>query len=153
MLTLTNQETHLCSNNFLKMIAKHALVLLLFFQTSLHGLAQTADTSGRPNKVFTKVDKPAEFPGGQEGWRAHLEKNLRYPKKAVRRQTQGVVRVQFVVDTTGLVKDVVAMNDPGDGLAEEAVRVIETGGRWVPAEQKGKKVIYRHIQAITFLLQ
>jgi periplasmic protein TonB len=105
------------------------------------------------NKVFTKVENPAEFPGGQSEWTRYLQKNLRYPDNAIDNGTQGVVRVQFVVDREGNISEVQALNDPGDGLSDEAVRIIKKGPKWKPAEQNGRKVIYRHIQAITFRLE
>ena len=105
------------------------------------------------DKVFTKVENPAEFPGGQSEWTRYLQKNLRYPDMAIDNGTQGVVRVQFIVDREGNISEVQALNDPGDGLAEEAVRIIKRGPKWKPAEQNGRKVIYRHIQAITFRLE
>lgn len=105
------------------------------------------------DKVFTKVENPAEFPGGASEWTRYLQKNLRYPDDAIENGTQGVVRVQFIVDKEGNISEVQALNDPGDGLAEEAVRIIKKGPKWKPAEQNGRKVIYRHIQAITFRLE
>lgn len=105
------------------------------------------------DKVFTKVENPAEFPGGPDAWRRYLERNLQYPEAAQESGTQGVVRVQFIVDKEGNISEVQALNDPGDGLAEEAVRIIKRGPKWTPAEQNGRKVIYRHIQAITFRLE
>jgi protein TonB len=105
------------------------------------------------DKVFTKVENPAEFPGGQGEWTRYLQKNLRYPDDAIDNGTQGVVRVQFIVDREGNISEVQALNDPGDGLAEEAVRIIKKGPKWKPAEQNGRKVICRHIQAITFRLE
>ncbi|HSK13140.1 MAG TPA: TonB family protein, partial [Phnomibacter sp.] len=92
------------------------------------------------NKVFTKVENPAEFPGGQSEWTRYLQKNLRYPDNAIDNGTQGVVRVQFIVDREGNISEVQALNDPGDGLAEEAVRIIKKGPKWKPAEQNGRKV-------------
>lgn len=105
------------------------------------------------DKVFTKVENPAEFPGGQSEWTRYLQKNLRYPDEAIDNGTQGVVRVQFIVDKEGNISEVTALNNPGDGLAEEAVRIIKRGPKWKPAEQNGRKVVYRHIQAITFRLE
>ncbi len=115
---------------------------------------KTADsTDVLSDKIFTKVDKPASFKGDIEGWTQYLMKNLKYPKKAIKNDIQGMVRVQFIVDREGNVSEVMALNDPGGGLAEEAVRVIAKGPKWKPAEQNGRKVIYRHIQAITFALE
>ncbi len=110
---------------------------------------------GDPNyddRTFTKVEQPAEFPGELDGWRRYLERNLKYPKKAVKKNTQGTVKVQVVVESDGTVSEVAALNNPGDGLAEEAVRVIKKGPKWKPAEQNGRKVRHRFVQSITFLL-
>ncbi len=103
-------------------------------------------------KIFIKVENPARFPNGMEGWRRHLERNLNYPDAAQDNGTTGVVRVQLVVDKNGKISEVVALNDPGDGLAEEAIRVIKTGPDWIPAEQNGKPVAYRFVQTITFVM-
>ena len=104
-------------------------------------------------RVFTKVENPAEFPGGPDGWKRYLERTLAYPEIAQENGTQGVVRVQFIVDREGNISEVKALNDPGDGLADEAVRIIKRGPKWKPAEQNGRKVIYRHVQQITFRLE
>lgn len=105
------------------------------------------------DKVFTKVESPASFPGGPAAWRTYLEQNLKYPKKAQRKKIQGMVSVQFIVDKQGNISEVVALNDPGGGLAEEAVRIIKISPPWIPAEQGNRKVIFRHIQNLTFQLQ
>lgn len=102
--------------------------------------------------IFTSVQIMAEFPGGPDAWRRYLEKSLVYPDAAVETGKQGKVRVQFVVDREGNISEIKALDDLGDGLAEEAVRVIRRGPKWKPAEQNGRKVIYRHIQSITFQL-
>lgn len=109
--------------------------------------------SGKDSTVKLKADeKPATFPGGMNGWKSYLEANLHYPKKAQRKKTEGVVRVQLVVEKDGTVTNVKALNDPGDGLAEEAERVIKEGPNWKPAWQNGKHVTYRFVQTITFQL-
>ena len=104
-------------------------------------------------KVFTKVDNPASFPGGLDGWRRYLERNLKYPVAAQEKGTQGTVKVQMVVAEDGNVTDLKALNDPGNGLAEEAVRVIAKGPKWIPATQNGHPVTYRFVQTLTFQLQ
>ena len=104
--------------------------------------------------VFTHVEIPARFPGGPDAWRRHLERAMQnYPEQAVDNGTQGLVRIQFVIDREGNISEVKALNDPGDGIAAYAVSIIQKGPKWIPAEQNGQKVSYRHIQAITFQLQ
>ena len=102
---------------------------------------------------FVAIELAAEFPGGPGAWKRYLERNLQYPGQATDNNTEGVVRVQFVVDADGNISEVKALNDPGDGLAEEAERIIKKGPKWKPAEQNGRKVKCRQIQAITFRLE
>lgn len=103
--------------------------------------------------VFSETETPPSFPGNYDAWRKHLERNLQYPNEAQEKGIQGKVVVQFVVDTEGNLSDIYAMNDPGGGLAQEAVRIIKTGPKWVPALQNGKKVVARTMQTITFRLE
>jgi protein TonB len=102
--------------------------------------------------IFVKVEVEAQFPGGADAWKRYLERNMRYPDNAVDNGTQGVVRVQFLIDREGNISEVQALNDPGDGIADEAVRIIANGPKWIPAEQNNRKVKYRQIQAIHFRL-
>lgn len=102
---------------------------------------------------FRSIEIPAKFLGGVDAWRRYLERNLQYPEAAIGNGTQATVRVQLVVDKNGNVSEVKALNDPGDGLAAEAERVIKKGPKWEPAEQNGRKVTYRFIQSITFTIQ
>ncbi len=103
--------------------------------------------------IAVTVDKEASFPGGVKEWIRYLQKNLRYPEEAIESGTGGSITVQFIVDREGNISEVKALTDPGFGLAEEAVRIIKRGPRWIPAEQGGRKVKYRHHQRITFELQ
>lgn len=96
---------------------------------------------------------PAQFPGGVDGWRRYLERNLQYPEAAQKKNIQGVVRLQLTVTEDGNVQDVKALNNPGGGLAEEAERVIKYGPKWVPAKKNGKVITYRFVQTLTFQLQ
>ena len=61
--------------------------------------------------------------------------------------------MQFIVDRDGNISDVKALNDPGFGTAEEAVRVIKKGPKWKPALQNGRNVIYQAVQGVSFNIQ
>ncbi len=106
------------------------------------------------DKVFTVVQIPAEFPGGQAGWQKYLERNLNRDLPVENGAPPGkyTVVVTFIVDKTGAISDVQAENDPGYGTKDEAVRVIKKGPSWKPAIQNGRNVIYRHRQSITFVV-
>ena len=115
-------------------------------------VAPVATDDFDPSKTFIKVENPAEFPGGIDAWRRYLERNLRYPEDAVDSEVEANVVVEFIVDPEGNISEVKALNDPGYGLAAEAVRIIAQGPRWIPAEQSNRKVRYRHRQPIIFRL-
>ncbi len=106
------------------------------------------------DKVFTKVEKEAKFPGGPEAWRRFLERNLNANVAADDGAPTGnyTVRVQFIVDKEGNISNVSALDPPKacPSCGPEAVKVIKRGPKWDPAVQNGRNVIYQAIQHITF---
>lgn len=104
------------------------------------------------DKEFKTVQIEAKFPGGTGEWRKFLERNLNNNTPVDNGAPPGnyTVVVSFLVDKDGNISEVKADNDPGYGTAEEAVRVIRRGPKWVPAVQNGRNVIYRQKQQITF---
>ena len=106
------------------------------------------------DKVFTVVQIPAEFPGGTSAWSRYLERNLNRDIPVENGAPPGryTVVVAFTVSKTGAISDVAAENDPGYGTKGEAIRVITKGPAWKPAVQNGRNVIYRHKQAVTFVV-
>ena len=106
------------------------------------------------DKVFTVVQIPAEFPGGTTAWSRYLERNLNRDIPVENGAPPGryTVVVAFTVSKTGAISDVAAENDPGYGTKAEAMRVITKGPSWKPAVQNGRNVIYRHKQAVTFVV-
>lgn len=102
--------------------------------------------------VFYTAQKPAQFPGGSKGWVDYLSKNLNRDLPVANHAVPGkyTVVLNFIVTSNGEVKNVEALNDPGYGTASEAIRVIEKGPKWIPAEQNGNKVHYLVKQTIAF---
>ncbi|MES2374800.1 MAG: energy transducer TonB [Bacteroidota bacterium] len=102
--------------------------------------------------IYVTVQRQAEFPGGLAGWKKYLEGHLNRDLPSDNGAPPGdyTVIVSFVVDRTGAISDVRAENDPGYGTKAEAIKVIQKGPNWTPAEQNGHKVIYRQKQNITF---
>jgi len=109
---------------------------------------------GDSYKVFTQVQKPAEFPGGIPAWTKYLERNLNRDIIVKKGGPPGtyIVKLQFTVSETGTVSDVRALNDPGYGTAAEAVRLIKKGPSWKPAVQNGVEVSSVHTQSITWII-
>ncbi len=115
-------------------------------------IQKNIDLAKNNDPIFYTAEKPAEFPGGTKGWTNYLMNNLNrdLPKKNKAVVGRYTIKLNFVVSKDGNVEKVVAENDPGYGTAAEAIRVIEKGPKWIPAEQNGKKVNYLMKQVIVF---
>ncbi len=106
------------------------------------------------DKVFTKVEIEASFPGGDAGW-------ARYVKKAIEANIDelteagesGTCRVRFIVSKDGTVSNVEATTMKGTKLAEIAVNAIRKGPPWKPAQQNGRQVNAYREQPVTFTIQ
>jgi periplasmic protein TonB len=104
------------------------------------------------DSTFTHVDVESTFPGGGPGWSRFLRDNLVYPKKAVKKNIQGTVVVQFIVDKDGTVSNIDALDGP-ELLREAAIDVVKKSPNWKPATQNGRKVKSYKKQPITFKLE
>jgi protein TonB len=106
------------------------------------------------NKIFTKVEVEAEFPGGRNGWTRFLTNNLdsEVPGSNGASPGQYTVIVRFVVAKDGSVSDVQAETSHGYGMEQESMRVIKKSGKWTPAVQNGRNVISYKRQPITWVV-
>ena len=98
-------------------------------------------------------DSEASFPGGKPAWIQFLNKNLHYPDEAVNNEIKGDILVQFDVDEQGNVSNITAIKGPKKGgLREEAIRIIQLSGKWVPAMKNNVAVKSTGKETISFKL-
>ena len=88
---------------------------------------------------FDPYDK-AQFPGGPDSLKSFLQKNLHYPQEVQDEGIEGVVVVQFIVEKDGSISDAKAIRSADPLLDAEAVRVVRSMPKWIPAEMDGKAV-------------
>lgn len=83
-----------------------------------------------------------EFPGGQAALIAFINKNIKYPKKAVRKRIEGTVYVKFLLDKTGKAVnfEIAGEKRLGYGLEEAAIEVLKKMPQWTPGYLNGKPV-------------
>ena len=104
-------------------------------------------------KEFVVVEEMPEFPGGgKDAMRAWIAKNIRYPVEAVKAKITGNVYVNFIVSSTGKVKNVVVSKPVLPLLDAEAKRVISSMPDWKPGSQAGKPVDVQMIVPVEFKL-
>lgn len=112
------------------------------------------DASG--TVVYNKAETDPAFKGGKEAMTSYLRDNLIYPSKASENGIEGTVFVNFIVDSKGNVREVVASDVIGDDvdatLTDEAVRVVKAMPAWIAGRQHGKDVDVNFSIPITFAL-
>jgi protein TonB len=125
---------------------------LLLFTVCLHAQNSNFTDTRKPFVKNDTVYVEAGFPGGNVEWIKYLEHNLHSETAAKHKAPPGnyTVTVSFLVDKTGKVVQVKALNDPGYGTAEDAIKVIEHCPDWLPATINGKRVFYRQKQNFTY---
>lgn len=103
-------------------------------------------------EIFTYVQKFPRFPGGEDELQRFIAKNIVYPVLATESGIEGVVVVQFIVDTKGKIKDPVVVRDIGGGCGQAAIDVVLTMPTWEPGEQNGRPVSVRYTLPVRFKL-
>lgn len=86
-----------------------------------------------------QLSRPMAFEGDPDGWEGYVARNIRQPNESI----QGTVTLNFVIDTTGKVKQISIPSGKGMGYTYdgEAIRLLHlSSGKWRPALEKGVKV-------------
>jgi protein TonB len=102
-----------------------------------------------PDKIFTKVEIEASFPGGPQAWQRYVTRAIQADQDEFTDNDFGTCVVKFIVDKNGTVSDVQATTMKGTKLAEVAVNAIRKGPKWTPAQQNGRYVNAYRLQPVT----
>lgn len=98
---------------------------------------QERSSSGQ---IYTAVEQPAEFPGGQSALMTFLSNNIRYPEAAQQNGISGRVIVKFVVEKDGSISSASVVKGVDKDLDAEAVRVVRRMPKWKPGKNSGQPV-------------
>lgn len=105
-----------------------------------------------PVKNDTVIQVQAQFPGGPSAWTSYITHNLHIPDRLLSIGHGGKMMVEFVVDKEGNIKSVSLRQSLEWSADAEAMRLIKSSPRWIPAEQAGRKVNYRQLQSLTMAI-
>jgi TonB family protein len=112
-----------------------------------------AKETSDPSRVFDVVEEMPKFPGGDEGMMQFLNSEVKYPKEALEKGTQGRVVVTFIVNTDGSVSDPKVVKSVNPALDAEAIRVVNAMPKWTPGKQNGHVVRVKFTIPVTFRLK
>lgn len=113
---------------------------------------QTTQDSINNHQIFLWPDSLPVFPGGEEGFGLFLRNNIRYPKIAKENNVKGRVFLQFVIEDDGTLTHMQILRDPGSGLGDETMRVLNLSPNWVPAKKKGQPIRSQYTVPVNFSL-
>ena len=99
------------------------------------------------------VEQMPEFPGGIKELMDYLGTNVKYPENAMKKNVQGRVVVQFVVEKDGSLSEASVIRSIDPDLDAEALRVVQTMPKWKPGMQKGQAVRVKYTLPVSFKLQ
>ena len=121
------------------------------------------DAADRADEALEKLDeitpyaavevKPTFNGGDADAFAKYLQQNIKYPQVAIDNDEQGTVRVAFVVDANGKIRNAKVVKGVSEALDAEALRVIESAPDWTPAKQDGKNVPVTFTAPVTFALR
>ena len=153
-------------------VTKHEVIKRMH-SLSFHGYNEYDMNSQRPimnfrteNYIYKVSEVMARFPGcedmsgdnkdieecAKEKMLDYIYANLEYPEEAIKKGTEGMNIVQFVIDTNGNVTEPKLVRDIGDGTGAAALKVVENMPKWRPAYQKGKVVPLLYTLPVRFKL-
>lgn len=86
-----------------------------------------------------------------------IYKNIKYPTLARENGVEGTVVISFVVEKDGSITDIKILREPGAGLGEEALRIVEKmqslPQKWIPGKQGNENVRVQFNLPVKFRLQ
>ena len=102
-----------------------------------------------PDKVFTKVENEAQFPGGHFEWIKYITHKIQDSISSFTEKDYGTCLAKFIVNTDGRISNVEATTMEGTQLAKITVDAIKSGPKWIPATQHGHIVAAYRLQPVT----
>lgn len=129
------------------------IVVVGYAQSQVAVQPQPVPAPQQKDGVYMSVEQMPEFPGGMTELYKFLSRNIRYPRKAVERNTQGKVFASFIINEKGEISDIEVLRGIGNGCDEEAVRVVAQMPLWLPGKQNGKAVAVNYTLPISFVLE
>ena len=82
----------------------------------------------------------------------YVRGNLKYPESAKEKGMEGQAVIGFNIEKDGSVSKMEIIRDPGEGMGEEAKRIVASFPKFIPGKQKGEVVIVRYNMPVKFKL-
>lgn len=117
---------------------------------------------------FKKIDENPRFPACEDKKRmdkaerkqcADIEmlkfiySNLKYPAMARKKKIEGMVVISYYIEADGSISEAKVKRDIGGGCGEEALRLVNSMPKWIPAKSNGEPVRAQFNLPVKFKLE
>lgn len=103
-------------------------------------------------QVFTSVDIEPHFQGGINNFYDYIQRNMVYPKKALKQRVEGKVFIGFIVEKDGSITNIKIIRGLSLEIDAQAGRVISNSPNWSPGILNEKPVRFNYVVPIIFKL-
>lgn len=120
------------------------------------GLLKTGKcfTQAGADTVYFPAKTTPEFHGGDQALNQFVVQHMKYPRKALKNRIEGLVVVQFIVETNGKISDPKVVRKISPELDAESLRVVQLmSGQFSPATLEGQAVSFKYILPLRFGLK
>ncbi len=133
-------------------------ILVFSFSTPLNSLGGSRNTiisdtlaPGFKNKIYTRVDVEATFPGGHQAWSQYVKNFLNDNIRAlIEDRNNGTCNLKFVVNEDGNISDIEVITMKNTALSKLSIAALRNSVKWVPATIDGVIVKSYRMLPITF---
>jgi TonB family protein len=107
------------------------------------------ESEEEPGYSFT----PPRPVGGQTVFKNYVKEYLRYPESGMDKEIKGTVKLKFTVTPDGTIKNMEVVKSLGSDFDQEAIRLVNEGPAWEPAQLNGE-IVEREVKVkIRFRVQ
>jgi protein TonB len=116
------------------------ILILLASASFIHAQKKNIPSHQLYDTVYTRPEVMASYPGGDVTWKKYVKKNLKYPRKAWWDEIESEVAVNLIIEKDGTISNAYHLNTSNYGFEQEAVRLVKSSGKWIPATHRGQPV-------------
>lgn len=120
------------------------LIVSLFILIIINSCKKCDDPTifncGINEDIFTLVEQMPTFQAGSDSLNAFITNNLVYPTQSKIDKIEGIVTVQFIVNTFGHIDCIKIVKSLNSECDSEALRLINIMPIWIPGRHNNKPV-------------
>lgn len=123
---------------------------MLFIAAIVAFTPATTSAQNNSEKVYNSCQVMPKFPGGDKAMMEFIASKLKYPQQAVKDNVQGMVLVEFIINTEGKATNPKIIRSLSPECDAEVIRVVGLMPAWTPGKQDGKVVNVKYTLPVMF---